>query len=87
MNSKNPLYRTLRGRFQPVGLPMPEGRLRARFQPIGFIGLQAGFRLVETTARREGRPGRAETFAIKFEASFAELVLNSGSYYKADYRP
>jgi hypothetical protein len=32
--------------------------LRGRFQPVGFwaLGLQAGFRLVEPTARREGRP-------------------------------
>jgi hypothetical protein len=29
--------------------------LRARFQPVGFMGFQAGFQLVEPTARREGR--------------------------------
>jgi hypothetical protein len=44
--------------FVPYG-PEAEAQalqpLQARFQPAGLMGLQAGFRLIEPKARREGR--------------------------------
>jgi hypothetical protein len=38
--------------------------LRARFQPVGFIGLQAGFRLVEPKSLQLGERGG---FALSFQ--------------------